>query len=239
MKASRSVRYLCQAALALGSVFSAVSIPAQILPGDTSGGAGGVPGYPDKLGAYDSREVGMLPRYCAYTQFFRDRVGHNPTEVERWYSRMGPSFNHMHHYCWGLMKTNRALFLTRTEYYRRFYLNDAISEFDYVIRNATPNFVMLPEIFTKKGENLIRVGRGPDAVRDLQRAIELKPDYWPPYAALGDYFKETGDLAQAREWLEKGLSASPNTKALKRRLTELDAPQSRDKSDPSKRRVPK
>ncbi len=174
----------------------------------------------------------MLPRYCLHTQFFRDRVGRSPDEVERWISIMGPSFHHMHHYCWGMMKTNRAIFFTRTRHFRMFYLNDAILEFDYVIRNATPNFVMLPEIFTKKGENLIRVGRGLDGIQDLQRAIELKPDYWPPYAALSDYYKETGDRAKARESLEKGLSASPNTKALMQRLAALDAPQSKRKNDP-------
>ena len=55
----------------------------------------------------------------------------------------------------------------------------------------------------------------------LQHAIDLKPDYWPPYAALGDYFKEAGNYAKAAEWLQKGLAASPNAKPLKERLTAL------------------
>ena len=92
--------------------------------------------------------------------------------------------------------------------------------------------MMLPEIFTKKGENLIRLGRGPLAILELQRALESKPDYWPPYAAISDYFKEIGNLVQAREWVEKGLSTSPNTKALIQRLADLDAPQSKRKIDP-------
>jgi tetratricopeptide (TPR) repeat protein len=225
MKASKAVRYLCQAALALGSVLAG-AMPAH--------SQGGVPGYPDGVQAYDPREVALLPRYCIHTQLFRDRVpgGGNAKEIERWYSLMGPSYHHMHHYCWGLMKTNRSLLFARTRQYRVFYLEDAIREFDYVIRNATPDFVMLPEIFTKKGENLIRLGRGPLALLELQRAVEMKPDYWPPYAAMSDYFKGIGDLVQAREWLEKGLSASPNTKALSQRLAELDAPQSKRKNDP-------
>jgi len=136
------------------------------------------------------------------------------------------------------MKTNRAVFFTRTRYFRMFYLNDAISEFDYAIRNATPNFVLLPEILTKKGENLIRVGRGPQGIADLQRATDLKPDYWPPYAAIGDYYKETGDLAIARGWLEKGLSNSPNTQALMQRLTALDGPKDKRKGPPQRQEKP-
>jgi hypothetical protein len=33
-----------------------------------------IPGYPSNIEAYDSREVAMLPRYCIYTQLFRERV---------------------------------------------------------------------------------------------------------------------------------------------------------------------
>ena len=167
----------------------------------------------------------MLPRYCAYTQVFRDHVpgGNNPAEIQRWYSMLGETFNAMHHYCWGLMKTNRGVLLARSEQSRRFYLSDAISEFDYVLDHAPPDFVLLPEILMKKGENLIRLDQVGSGNQQLQRAIELKPDYWPPYAVMSDYYKKKGDLKNAREVLEKGLLASPDAKALKERLANLDA----------------
>src|SRR5262245_33526688 len=184
-----------------------------------------IPGYPANVRAYDRREVAMLPRYCIYTQDFRERVpgGNNPDEIQRWYSVLGQTFHAIHHYCWGLMKTNRGVLLARDEYWRRFYLNDAITEFDYVIDRAPPDFVLLPEILMKKGENLIRLGNSLSGNQQLLRAIELRPDYWPPYAAMSDYYKNKGDLKDAREVLEKGLSASPNAKALKERLADLDA----------------
>ena len=62
-----------------------------------------------------------------------------------------------------------------------------------------------PEIFTKKGENLIRLAKGPLGVIELERAIEAKPDYWPPYAALSDYYKSIGDRAKARDVLRRRL----------------------------------
>lgn len=183
-----------------------------------------IPGYPSSVTAYDPREVAMLPRYCPYTQLFRDHVpgGNNPDEIQRWHSVLGETFIHIHHYCWGLMKTNRGL-LARDEQSRRSYLTYSIGEFDYVINRAPPDYVLLPEILMKKGENLIRLGQVGSGTLQLLRAIELKPDYWPPYAVMSDYYKKSGDPKKAREVLEKGLSVSPDAIALKARLADLDA----------------
>jgi tetratricopeptide (TPR) repeat protein len=215
MKTLRLVRGIFRTILALGMILAA-GFPTY---------AAEVPGYPASILAYDAREVAMLPRYCPYTQAFRDHVlgGNNPDEIQRWGSIIGETFHAMHHYCWGLMKTNRGVLLARDEQSRRFYLQDAIGEFEYVIQRAPPDFVLLPEILTKKGENLIRLGQGLNGNLELLRAMELKPDYWPPYAAMSDYYKNAGDLKKAREVLEKGLSASPDAKALKDRLAKLDA----------------
>lgn len=193
-----------------------------------------IQGYPASVIAYDAREVAMLPRYCIYTQSFRGSVpgGGNQAEIKRWNSVMGPTFEAMHHYCWGLMKNNRANVLARTQQARLFYLGDAIGEFDYVIQRAPPDFVMLPEILTKKGENLLRLGKTAKAIPELLRAIELKPEYWPPYEVLSEHYRVAGDIAKAREMLEQGLSFSPDSKTLKRRLADLGMPANKPKSSP-------
>jgi tetratricopeptide (TPR) repeat protein len=170
--------------------------------------------------------MALVPRYCIYTQVFRDKIpgGDNQAEIERWGALMGKeAFHHMHHYCAGLMETNRAIFLALTPEQRRFRLTESIAEFDYVIQRVPEDFKLLPEILTKKGANLIRLGQAPRALGELERAIRLKPDYWPPYAELSDYYKGAGDLPRAREHLERGLAHSPDAEGLKRRLTELDA----------------
>jgi tetratricopeptide (TPR) repeat protein len=193
-----------------------------------------VPGYPDSLTAYDSREVAMLPKYCMYTQLFRDRVpgGSNADQINRWTSVMGDVFHHMHHYCYGLMSINRATILARDESTRRYYLNNANMEFDYVLERAPQDFVLLPEIHTKKGQVLMLEKRKPLALEQFQRAIELKPDYWPPYAYMSDHYREAGDLKKARELLEGGLSLSPDAKGLQRRLAEVDAESAKRKNSP-------
>lgn len=182
----------------------------------------------------------MLPLYCRYTQFFRDRLpgGNNRAEIERWTTLMGDTFNHMHHYCLGLMASNRAAFLSNTPEDRRHYLGVSIKEFDYVIDRAPPDFSMLPEILTKKGESLIQLDRIGEGIVEIEQAIRIKADYSPAYAAMSDYYKGTGQLAKAREWLEKGLSEAPNAQALVRRLAALDGRKDKGKTSPGPAKKP-
>jgi tetratricopeptide (TPR) repeat protein len=183
-----------------------------------------IPGYPDSIDSFDPREVAMLPPYCTYTHYFRIKVpgGNNVAETERWRARLGSeSFEHIHHYCFALMKTNRAVLLARSSTSRSFYLNDSLIEFDYVIERVPPDFLLLPEILMKKGENLLLLGRVQVGVYHLEKATQLKPDYWPPYAKLADHYKDSGDLESARKTLQSGLTANPNASALTRRLEEL------------------
>lgn len=183
-----------------------------------------IPGLPDAVTAYDPRDLALLPPYCKYTQDFRDKVPRGAAaddELARWRAVLGPTYNHMHHYCWGLMKANRGALMARSDLARRHYLSDAVTEFDYVIERAPADFVLLPEILSRKGESLVRLGRGSEAIVSFERAIQIKPDYWPPYAHASDLFKDLGDNAKARELLERGIASAPDSSALKRRLTDL------------------
>ena len=183
---------------------------------------------------FDPKQLAMLPPYCKYTQLYRQSVpgGSDPQQIERWSSLMGPeNFIHLHHYCFGLEASNRALYFSSTKPDRDRELGESVREFNYVLERVSPEFALLPEILTRRGENLLRLGNGPQGLLDLSRAIELKPDHWPPYAALSDYYKSLGDLKSAREWVDKGLAAAPGTRALQRRLTELDHPKSRRSAD--------
>lgn len=171
--------------------------------------------------------LALLPPYCKHTQLYRRWApgGDDPAQIARWQAAMGgnQNFSHLHHYCMALDQTNRALYFERSKIERDRALRGSLSNFDYVIRNVQPDFALLPEIFTRKGENLIRLGRAHEGVVELIRAIDLNPGYWPPYAAMSDYYRDAGESAAAREWLEKGLKAVPEAGALKRRLAELNA----------------
>lgn len=225
MKACVEFRRFAKTLLCL-IVFGGVQLPARA---QTE-----IPGYPDSIMAYDAREVALLPRYCVYTQSFRERVpgGNDQKVIDDWYAQLGQPFHAMHHYCWGLMKTNRALFLARGQQARHFYLSDSLTEFDYVITRVPDDFILLPEILARKGENLILLGKGQVGVFELERAIELKPDYWPPYAYISDFHKRAGDLTKAREILEQGLAHSPDAKGLLRRADDLKQRGDKKKAKP-------
>ena len=228
MKASNSFHHLCLATLAL-LAFLAGGTPAY--------SQFDIPGYPNDVTGYDPREIAMLPRYCIFTPTFVQAgvPGSNDVQaLDHWKAVMGETYKAMHHYCWALMKTNRANFLAPNRSTRQAWLEVSIGDFDYVITNAPKDFVLLPEILTKKGENLIALGRAPQGIGEMLRAIDVKPDYWPPYAQLSDYYKANGDRQKAREFLEKGLSLSPDATALKRRLAELDTTKAVRKPPPER-----
>jgi tetratricopeptide (TPR) repeat protein len=102
-----------------------------------------------------------------------------------------------------------------------YYLDASIGEIDYVLHRAPPDFILLPEILTKKGDNQLRLGRPVAGQETLQKAMAIKPDYWPAYAVLADYYKEHGHPEVARQVLEKALEHSPDAEAIKRRLADL------------------
>lgn len=205
----------------------------------------GIPGYPDSVLDLDPREVARLPRYCIYTAHFgyatrgNVNLGGTQEEARQWRDRLGDVFQTLHHYCWALMYLHRAKFLAVDPQTRAWNYRAAIAEIDFVLNYVNTHgrydFVLLPEIMTKRGEALVGLGRGPRALADFERAIELKPDYWPAYAQISDYHKSTGNFTKAREVLELGLSRSPEATGLKRRLEELDEELAKRGSKPKSR----
>jgi tetratricopeptide (TPR) repeat protein len=189
---------------------------------------------------YEQSLMHMLPSYCRYTQDFINRFPGSDRVVEqdRWKRSMGPTFIHLHHYCYGLMDVNRAELLAADTRDRLFNLSNSLLEFDYVIDKSPLDFPLLPEILTKKSESLIKLSRPGEAMIELQRAIKVKPAYEPAYAVASDYYKSTQQIAKAREWLEKGISAAPNSKTLRQRLAELNRQSDKGKATPELARKP-
>jgi tetratricopeptide (TPR) repeat protein len=174
-------------------------------------------------GRYGPQEIALLPAYCRTNKFISSEPG-NPyvAEQQHWERVLGSRpYSAIHHYCWAQMTVNRARMTARSKKERLSILNTSLGDFDYVLRYTSPEFVLLPEILFKRAEVMLELGRFPEANANLLRAIEVKPDYWPPYAALSDHYRNLGETQKAREWLDKGLAASPGSKTLQQRLAEL------------------
>ena len=100
-------------------------------------------------------ERAVLPIYCKDTMGFAgygDSSYNTSPRAKTWVAKMGETFWAMHHYCVGLVKRNRALRAGVSPTERKFLMESAVGEYAYVLNNLKdPNFVLLPEIYTRVG----------------------------------------------------------------------------------------
>jgi predicted Zn-dependent protease len=154
-------------------------------------------------------EIARLPKYCRNTMFLREISG-DTVPFQRRIEEFGPTFFHMHHYCWALDEEYKGQFKV------------ALGDTNYVLNNnKDPNFFLLPEIYTTKARILFRLREDKAAAKALEKAIDCKPDYVPAITRLSDYYAEIGVTAKAIEILQSGLAHAPNSTSLQQRLTEL------------------
>jgi tetratricopeptide (TPR) repeat protein len=156
-------------------------------------------------------ELSLLPNYCVDTQGFNygDQYFNTSPKAAYWVGLMGPSFWHHHHYCWGLIKMQRARRPGATANAREAGFTGAIGDFDYVIRNATSDFVMLPEVYLRMGDAFLELGDTAQALNSYAGATERKPDYWPAYINAAKVYERVGLKKQALTRLADGLRAAP------------------------------
>jgi len=169
-------------------------------------------------------ELRFLPPYC------RCRVALNEdrykNDVKKWraifYSKgeRGKDWIHLHHYCAGLLMLSR---LQRGLGKRTALLLQAENEINYVIEHSSPKFILMPEIHLKMGITQKLMGNDVKAMQHFTKAIQLKKNYVPAYAHIIDFFKEHQNYKKAIETAKRGLKYSPNSKALKAKLRELQS----------------
>jgi Flp pilus assembly protein TadD len=64
------------------------------------------------------------------------------------------------------------------------------------------------------GKTLVSLGRSDDAVAFLKRAIELRPNDWTLYSAIGAAFDQKSQFADAKTAYQRGLQLNPTSAAL-------------------------
>lgn len=161
-------------------------------------------------------EIAALPPYCA-TKF------KNLPDYGHWVQVLGPSFHDVHHYCDALYQINRY-YKSRNPADQKFFIQNALGNLDYMFSHAMPTQprdVLLPEVHFTKGKVLLLAGKDSEAAREFLQAIQLKPDYADPYAALADFYSRIGKKQDALKTLEEGLKQVPASRSLARRYQEL------------------
>jgi len=168
-------------------------------------------------------EMSLLPQYCADAQTFngwgQSEYNRSPN-APKWLALMGNGFWTMHHYCWALIRLGRIKSNT-PPVIQTGHREAALGDLYFVVKNTPPDFIMLPEIYTKIGEVDLALRRITDASEAFARARDLKPDYWPAYSHWAEYLMLTGQKAKAREVLEAGLANAPSNATLQSMYREL------------------
>lgn len=172
----------------------------------------------------DKKDLTILPKYCEGTQIIRGISKLPRASVDAYYASYGPTYNHVHHYCWALFaEFNGDKMLDkgpRVNAYRQ-----ALNDIDYVLhKSPPPSFPLLPEIHTSRGRILLKMDKPGEGIAELNNAINLKPDYEPAYMQLSDYYLNTGKKQNAISILEKGVENNPSPSRLLRKLKKLGKP---------------
>lgn len=160
-----------------------------------------------------ANEWGLLPPYCPDTNEF-GKYGQNSPNAPKWVALMGQTFWHLHHYCFGILKFERA---QRQEYppvIREGLLTSALGEFAYVIREMPQNYVLAPEIYTYVGRTYLLKDDLAHAESAFAKAQTDKPDYWPAYSWLALWLEHHGQQNKAREVVANGLKHAPDSRTL-------------------------
>lgn len=166
--------------------------------------------------------MARLPEYCPHTWGYINRWGNMP-EREGWFVRLGFMMSHMHHYCWGILKFNRASGIGVTPQLRNSLLSSAINESQYVLDRAPSGFVLLPEFLYRVGTYHAALDQWIEAIDHFDRARAAKPDYWPPYLETANLNLRLGRRQHAIDALRAGLGVMPEEGRLREALNRIES----------------
>lgn len=168
------------------------------------------PGIADSKNTTAS-EMKLLPRYCPDTMAYGQA---NSPRYNQWVSVMGESFKHMHHYCWAQLSVMRAMKSSSSGQARKGLLENARADYEYVVGNSAPSFILLPEVYTRLGDVELMLRNPNGANGAFAKARALRPDYWPAYSHWAEFLIRAGKRDEARQLLKTGLEYSPGAKVL-------------------------
>jgi tetratricopeptide (TPR) repeat protein len=161
-------------------------------------------------------EMLQLPDYCQA----KYKLPQGSPEWKAWQSRIGQNFIDLHHYCAGLNFVNR-FWGARSKQDKTFYLQRAMTNFDYMVKAEKPDFSLRVDLYSNRGEVFKLMGRPGEAIKDFNRALAIDPRIVRPYLQLADLHVAGKAPGRALETVSEGLRNVPDSSALQRRYLEL------------------
>jgi tetratricopeptide (TPR) repeat protein len=125
------------------------------------------------------------------------------TEVALWEAKLGPAFQHVHHYCAGLAYANQASaeFDKQT---KSFLWSSVVNEAKYTWEHIGPSHLLSPDVSALLAEGLYQSGHPQDAQDLLRKVLVAQPSAERPYVSLALIARRMGNLKGAVEMLEQG-----------------------------------
>jgi tetratricopeptide (TPR) repeat protein len=161
-----------------------------------------------------------LPEFCIYTQGWEDT---DLNKYKKALKKYGFGWSHMHHYCVGLIDIQRAFSISGNIKKRNFELKQAISQFQYVLKNTGITFSLRPMVLTKQAYVFFLLNKLNEAFKNYQIAARLKRNYVPAYIGMADCYLKLGDKNGAVNILKIGLKYTPKSKILRKKISTLQS----------------
>ncbi len=160
-------------------------------------------------------DFAQLPVFC------RARLTNDKNLKNIWGKKLGPNFIHVHHFCFGLHKMQKAQFIINKKE-RDHALQNAISEMVYVQEHASKSFILQTQVSYYIGQMYELMGNSSKAIGYYIQSIKLNPKPALAYAALSEIYRKQNNISEAKKVLKLGLKYSPNSKKLNKLISALE-----------------
>lgn len=161
-------------------------------------------------------EIKLLPPYC------EARLKRTP-ESQHWRNVLGPDYMHTHHLCEGMIYVNRYPG-ARTKLAKATTLNSAMGNLNYMVTNASPSYSLMPDVYFYRGQVFAYQNNIGKALEDLNKAIDLQPQYTRAYVLAADLLVKAKHPEDALKLVTRGLQENPGDQVLQRVYDRLGGP---------------
>ncbi len=185
---------------------------------------------PDAADIAAAAQVALLPDWCEFYFKTSNLAPQNATDPAMssklaGFIRKGCAGHDR--YCSALARANRVL-MSQTFQSQPMSIemqgsqfDAALADFDHVLRSSKPACPLVPDMYTKSGEWMTKVGKYKIALERFQKAIRARNDYAPAYIGLSDLYETLEKPDYALAALQQGIKANPQSTALKKKLNRL------------------
>lgn len=173
-------------------------------------------------GEMTKAEYELLPHYCQGQEHVAAK--YFKPDGNKWRNYLGEKdYSHIHHYCWGLVNLNRAYKAGISSRERKHLFRYVIGDIMYSVDRASPEFALLPEMYTKIGEAYLGLQDDKNAEIAFRKAWEINPAYWPPYVWWSQRLLKQGKVREALAVAEEGKKNVPDSKSLNQLIKDIRA----------------